>query len=90
MKNAFEKKVVQEVICQKEKISVFKIETIVKTMPTELFWTLLVFLLCTIVFELFLITIKIGDWIEVSKIRQDSLFKMQDLKIRYVSELCLF
>ena len=76
---------VQEVICQKEKISVFKIETIVKTMPTELFWTLLVFLLCTIVIELFLITIKIGDWIEVSKIRQDSLFKMQELKARYLS-----
>ena len=81
---------VQEVICQIEKISVFKIETIVKTMPTELFWTLLVFLLCIIVLELFLITIKIGDWIEVSKIRQDSLFKMQDLEIRYVCEMCLF
>ena len=72
----------QEVISQKVKKTVFKIETIVKTMPTELFWTLLVFLLCTIVFELFLITIKIGNWMEVSKIRQDSLFKMQEYDVK--------
>ena len=53
-------------------------------MQTEVFWTLLVCLLCTIVLELFLISLKIEDWIEVSKIRQDSLDKMQEIKARYV------
>ena len=53
-------------------------------MQTEVFWTLLVCLLCTIVLELFLISLKIEVWIEVSKVRQDSLDKMQGIKARYV------
>ena len=56
-------------------------------MQTEVFWTLLVCLLCTIVLELFLISHKIEDWIEVTKIRQDSLDKMQGIKARYVPHL---
>ena len=56
-------------------------------MQTEVFWTLLVCLLCTIVLELFLISLKIEDWIEVSNIRQDSMDKMQGIKARYVPYL---
>jgi len=59
-----------------------EITTTKVNMQTEVFWTLLVCLLCTIVLELFLISLKIEDWIEVSKIRQDSLDKMQGIKAR--------
>ena len=64
-----------------------QITTTKVNMQTEVFWTLLVCLLCTIVLELFLISLKIEDWIEVSKIRQDSMDKIQGIKARYVPYL---